>query len=146
MRAIMAALLISLLPCASGARTAEQECLALNIYHEARGAGMTDMKAVAHVTLNRVKSSKFPDSICSVVYQKNSRASQFSWTTDGKSDIPRNPKAFASASKVAQDAISGAKDITNGALYFYNWRKSSPKWSRKMKETLRTDYHSYRKI
>jgi len=41
----------------------EMECLALNIYHEARGEGANGQRAVGHVVLNRVSDPDFPDSI-----------------------------------------------------------------------------------
>jgi len=46
--------------------------------HEARGEGIEGMRAVHQVVLNRVKSRKYPSTICAVVLQKN----QFSWTRD----------------------------------------------------------------
>ncbi len=60
-------------------------CLAQNIYFEASVEHRVGKSAVAHVTLNRVDSPRYPDSVCEVVWQDR----QFSWTQDGKSD--RNP-------------------------------------------------------
>ena len=54
----------------------ELECLATNIYHEARGEPLKGQVAVALVTLNRVADPRYPKTICKVVFQKN----QFSWT------------------------------------------------------------------
>jgi N-acetylmuramoyl-L-alanine amidase len=51
-------------------------CLALNIYHEARGEIVDGQMAVAQVTLNRTLDPRWPDNICDVVYDD----SQFSWT------------------------------------------------------------------
>ena len=48
---------------------AEVECLALNIYHEARSERTAGMWAVADVTINRVKSISYPNTVCEVVYQ-----------------------------------------------------------------------------
>ena len=47
----------------------ELHCLAKNVYHEARGESKAGKLAVAHVTLNRVHSDEFPDTVCGVVYQ-----------------------------------------------------------------------------
>jgi spore germination cell wall hydrolase CwlJ-like protein len=63
------------------------QCLAKNIYFEARNESVEGQKAVAFVTLNRVKSGDFPDTICDVVEQKKRVAEigdrkvvcQFSW-------------------------------------------------------------------
>lgn len=54
----------------------EVQCLADNIYWEARGESFKGKLAVAVVTLNRTKSPDYPNTICKVVYQKD----QFSWT------------------------------------------------------------------
>ncbi len=140
MRFLIIALLMLLIPCTTKATTEEQTCLALNIYHEANGQSKADMRAVGHTTVNRVKSQKFPRSVCKVVYQK----SQFSWT-QGKSGSV-NSKGLAKASGIAEKILRGEdKDNTNGATYFYNYNQVTPKWSHKMTETLRTDVHSYRK-
>ena len=54
----------------------ETQCLADNIYYESKGETFKGKLAVAVVTLNRVKSPDYPNTICKVVYQKG----QFSWT------------------------------------------------------------------
>ena len=56
----------------------ETQCLADNIYFEARGEPFKGKVAVALVTINRTKSDKFPRTICGVVYQKG----QFTWTAN----------------------------------------------------------------
>lgn len=55
----------------------EVDCLAKNIYHEARGESELGQKAVAWVTLNRTENPSFPDTVCGVVLQSH----QFSWVT-----------------------------------------------------------------
>src|SRR3569832_1942068 len=50
-------------------------CLALNIYHEARGENIAGQYAVAMVTMNRAKHDK--SKVCGVVLKPH----QFSWTT-----------------------------------------------------------------
>ena len=73
-------------------------CLALNVYFEARSEPMIAQFAVAQVTMNRVASEKYPDNVCDVVWQKK----QFSWTHDGKSDKPKEAKAWEVAQWVAK--------------------------------------------
>lgn len=55
----------------------DQQCLAANVFFEARGESLKGMKAVAAVTLNRVNHKNYPRSVCAVVFQKK----QFSWTS-----------------------------------------------------------------
>jgi len=102
-------------------------CLALNVYHEARGESITGQRAVAHVTINRANHEYFPNSVCSVVWQK----SQFSWTIDGKSDRARNRSAYDLAYEIATLVYTGEDDDdpTHGAV-FYHASYVKPKWSR----------------
>ena len=64
------------------AQADEVNCLALNIYHEARNQPFMGKLAVGFVTLNRVKSDNFPNTICEVVkqgfYYKNNPILNFS--------------------------------------------------------------------
>ena len=50
-------------------KTAAKECLAVNMYHEARDQGTAGRLAVSAVVLNRVRDSRFPNTVCEVVYQ-----------------------------------------------------------------------------
>lgn len=63
------------------------DCLTRNIYWEAASEPFEGKVAVAQVTLNRVKSGKFANSVCGVVYQKNiiyeKVVCQFSWYCEG---------------------------------------------------------------
>ncbi|NKX37315.1 cell wall hydrolase [Rhodobacteraceae bacterium R_SAG4] len=103
----------------------EVTCLAQNIYHEARGEPFRGRIAVAHVTLNRVESHLYPDTICGVVYEPD----QFSWTVNGPSDLTE-PAAFENALIVAIGAMSGlSEDPTYGATHYFNPQKAKPHWS-----------------
>ena len=65
-----------LLACPKAVDFNEMVCMADNLFHEAKVDGMRGMEAVAAVVMNRVHDSRWPDSVCGVVYQP----SQFSWT------------------------------------------------------------------
>ena len=114
----------------------EINCLALNIYFEARGEAQLGRFAVAAVTMNRVKSYRFPKTVCKVVWQRR----QFSWTHDGKSDRPRDKKAWRQAKDLAkmvyskyfgfQKKSNGAWDITQGALHYYSTSIPEPYWAK----------------
>ena len=120
-------------------------CLATNIYFEARGEDLEGQIAVAEVTLNRVVSDEFPNSICDVVHQggENRYKCQFSWYCDGKSDIPRNKEAWNKALDVAL-AYTKIKytDITGGAL-FYHSVKVAPSWAERMELTATVGGHKF---
>lgn len=105
---------------------AERECMALNVYHEARGETILGQIGVAQVTLNRVELGRFPDTICGVVWQ----SSQFSWTNDGISDTPSERDAWARAQVVAQivmETWDASVDLTYGADH-YHAHSVTPRW------------------
>ena len=60
----------------------EAVCLATAIFFEARDQQITGQELVAEVVINWVEHERFPDDVCSVVYQPKA----FSFTHDGKSD------------------------------------------------------------
>ncbi|MEK6749264.1 MAG: cell wall hydrolase [Pseudomonadota bacterium] len=114
----------------------EINCLAKNIYHEARGEPDVGQLAVALVTMNRVYSGRYPNTVCEVVWQ----AGQFSWTNDDYSDETIDNmswgKAYILASMVFKKYAT-LRDETKGALYYYAPKKVSPYWAR-YKEVTRT--------
>lgn len=92
----------------------EHECLSRNAYFEARGEGVHGMALVTQTVLNRVNSNKryFPNTACQVVRQKLTKGCAYAWFCDGKSDKPRDSKAFEEAKKVATNALLGQyKDL-----------------------------------
>ena len=111
----------------------EISCLALNIYHEARGEPDEGKLAVGHVVMNRVLSSRFPSTVCEVVQQGGELRRyrcQFSWWCDGRSDKPRNKQDWQSSSEFALAVYwSQTEDPTDGALWYHadyvspDWRK-----------------------
>jgi hypothetical protein len=85
----------------------EAHCLALGLYHEARGEGELGQIAVAQVILNRVKSRKYPDNICDVVFENEQmfNACQFSFACDGRSDKPENWSMYQKMKKLADEVL-----------------------------------------
>ena len=67
------------------------ECLALNMYHEARSQGTAGLFAVSAVVINRVNDSRFPNSVCEVVYQGPTRES---WKTRQHKDLPDTERQY----------------------------------------------------
>src|SRR5215472_7293056 len=50
-------------------RADDLQCLAENVYFEARGEPLAGQYAVAQVTLNRTHAQNFPHTICQVVHE-----------------------------------------------------------------------------
>jgi len=130
------------------ART-ELTCLALNIYHEARGEIATGQLAVGMVTMNRVLSPAYPKSVCAVVYQPK----QFSWTGEKAIEGPRDVQAWRAAQRVADfiyhkypafhRGSKGAIDITRGAVHFYAPKHANPQWAQNTEITREIGGHRF---
>lgn len=121
------------------------KCLAEALYFEARGESVKGQFAVAEVILNRVESSRFPDSLCGVIRQGTGRKyqCQFTYTCDGQKEVIREKRAYERVSKVARAAIDGVSvSLTAGATH-YHTKAVRPKWSRVFKETARIGVHIF---
>lgn len=118
---------------AEPAEADEVECLATNIYYEARNQSFEGMYAVAEVTLNRVKSKRWPNDICNVVQQRivvdKKWVCQFSWYCDGKSDTPREYNRYKLCHMIAYMAIY-EKDLSflPPDTYWYHSNMVRPYW------------------
>ena len=124
------------------------DCMALNVYNEARGEPFIGKSAVAWVVMNRVDDSRYYDSPCEVIYAGDmvktwkgnwvhvrNRCS-FAWVCDGNpdNDVPiinnsidqRNWDDSLIAAKYALDRVS--EDPTGGATHYYNHNLVQPNW------------------
>lgn len=99
--------------------SSESYLLAKCIYAEARGEPYTGQVAVGAVILNRVRSSKFPNSISGVIYQPYA----FTCVSDGQINLTPDENA----KRAAQDALNGW-DPTGGCLYYYNPATATSSW------------------
>ena len=101
------------------------DCLAKNIYHEARSEPLEGQIAVAQVTLNRVRSSKYPSTVCKVVYAP----SQFSWTLDKTKRI-RDKRAWAASVEVARAVLTQSVRLPDFRAHYYHTPKVRPSWAK----------------
>jgi len=99
--------------------SSESYLLAKCIYAEARGEPYTGQVAVGAVILNRVRSSKFPNTISGVIYQPYA----FTCVSDGQINLTPDD----TAKRAAQDALNGW-DPTGGCLYYYNPATATSSW------------------
>ena len=103
---------------------------------EARGESYEGQVAVAAVVINRVKDSRFPNSLEGVIYQKNA----FSVVKDGSINMQPTESAYTAA----QDALYG-NDPTNNAIYFWNPDISTCSWINTLNPYLRIGNHVFAK-
>jgi N-acetylmuramoyl-L-alanine amidase len=124
-------------------REESELCMALNIYHEARSESLSGQQAVAHVTLNRVESPKYPDTVCEVVYQRK----QFSWTWTLDNHTPHETRAWNRALSVATAVLADrdgphGEDITGNAV-MYHADYVSPYWIDSYDMTIKIGTHIF---
>lgn len=116
---------------AASTSTSDIQLMARAINGEARGEPYEGQVAVGAVILNRVKSSKFPNTIAGVIYQPGA----FTAVSDGQINQPIDEGS--TVYKAAQDAQSGW-DPTGGCIYYFNPNTATNKWiwSRPLVKTI----------
>lgn len=115
-------------------RTKELDCLTRNIYWEAASEPFEGKVGVAQVTLNRMESGKFANSVCGVVYQKNvfyeKVVCQFSWFCEGNHKVKAvHPPLWKESEEVAKKVLLEGFRLPSleNALY-YHADYVSPGW------------------
>ena len=103
----------------SGTNNSDLNLLAHLIYAEARGEPYSGQVGVGAVVLNRVKSSKFPNSVAGVIYQPGA----FDVVSDGQINYAPNTTAI----NAARDAMNGW-DPTYGSIYYFNPNTATSSW------------------
>lgn len=131
------------------------ECIATNIYHEARNQSELGMRAVAWVTLNRVQHESYPNTACGVVYdavrypdgQPKKNMCQFSWFCDGKPDSITDVEKWAESLLIAVDVMhnyDNYPDPTGGA-HMYHANYVNPSWAKSYIRVVKIDSHIFYK-
>ena len=129
-------------PITAEVRDRQLDCLAKNIYHEAKGEPFEGKVAVAQVTINRAASGQFPSDICKVVYQKNvvydKVLCQFSWYCEQATVAkPKNTAAYKECQIVARQVLLEEFRLPslNKALYFHATH-INPGWKKEKVATI----------
>jgi spore germination cell wall hydrolase CwlJ-like protein len=112
------------------------DCLTRNIYWEAASEPFEGKVGVAQVTMNRLESGKFADSVCGVVHQKNivyqKVVCQFSWYCENTYAVkPIQKELWKESELVAKKVLleNFRLPSLSKALYYHadyvrpNWNK-----------------------
>lgn len=119
---------------ASNISDSDLNLLARCVYGESRGEPYNGQVAVAAVVLNRVKSSKFPNTIYGVIYQRGA----FTAVSDGQINLTPNQSAY----NAARDALNGW-DPTGGCLYYYNPATATSSWIWSLTVHIKIGKHNF---
>jgi spore germination cell wall hydrolase CwlJ-like protein len=129
-------------------RESDLECLAQNVYFEARGEPVEGQYAVAEVTLNRTRAEHFPHTVCGVVHEmrwdpgRRRPVADFSWTELGGLS-PQDGPAWKRAMAVANAAYDDLHDpVVPGAL-FYHATSIKPGWAKTKKAIATIGNHVF---
>ena len=133
----------------------QEFCMARNVFFEASIDSSAGMAAVADVVLNRVRDTRYPNTVCEVVHQAVMKESwktkqypdlpdserkyipvrhrcQFSWYCDGKSDdIPLGSENWVKAQMIAWEIMhdNRFRGITEGSTH-YHATYVNPSWNK----------------
>lgn len=132
------------MPAASGGE--QWRCLAEALYFEARGEKIEGIFAVGEVILNRVESSRYPDTVCGVIYQGTGQKfrCQFTYSCDGKKEVINEPRAHQKVGKIARLLLDDEVpvDLTDGATH-YHTKSVNPRWAKVFPRTTTIGYHHF---
>lgn len=125
-------------------------CLAQNVYFEARGEPTAGQYAVAEVTMNRVTSGRFPDTVCGVVHEKRwdpirqRYVGGFSWTDLRDRPAPQGEE-WQRAWKIAEEVYyQNREPDLDGATHFHA-TYVRPNWSQEKTVVARIGRHVFYK-
>ncbi|MDD4493778.1 MAG: spore cortex-lytic enzyme [Eubacteriales bacterium] len=121
-------------PTASTVSNQNLNLLARAVYSEARGEPYTGQVAIAAVVLNRVRDSRFPNTISGVIYQPGA----FTAVADGQFNLTPNETAY----KAARDALNGW-DPTYGCVYYFNPATATSGWIWSRQIVIKIGKHNF---
>lgn len=112
-------------------------CVALNVYHEARGEPYEGQLAVAEVTYRRVEQPYWPNTACAVVYQPW----QFSWVYENPKEPNKDSLEWRTALEAALDGRTS--NVTDCATHYFNRKYADPYWAEKLDYEQRIGQHEF---
>ena len=128
---------------AAGAPLDEQaNCIAVAVYHEARGESLEGQLAVARVIMNRAASGKYPSSWCGTVKQPW----QFSFVNPRTGDMPGVDQGSASWRKalgITRLAVTKAIPLLTDDVLWYHADYVAPGWGRRLTRVEKIGTHIF---
>ncbi len=122
--------------------TDEANCIAVAVYHEARGESLEGQLAVAKVIMNRAKSGKYPASWCGVVKQPW----QFSFVNPRSGYMPSVDQQSASWRKalgVTRLVVANAVQTVPEDCLWYHADYVAPSWGRRLTRVEKIGAHIF---
>lgn len=98
----------------------ELECMAKVVRHEAANQSRKGQRAVAEIILNRVRSGRFPDTVCGVVNQPGQFFDIAAYNPS------RGTKQWRTAVEVSREVLAGQGENVAEGAYFYHAAYQAP--------------------
>lgn len=118
----------------------EANCIAVAVYHEARGESLEGQLAVARVIMNRAASGQYPASWCGVVKQPW----QFSFVHNGRMpSVDEGSTAWHNAVGVTRLAINNAVPSLSNDVLWYHANYVAPSWGRRLTRVSQIGAHIF---
>jgi hypothetical protein len=125
---------------ASAPLTDQANCIAVAVYHEARGETLEGQLAVAKVIMNRAASGKYPTSWCGVVKQPW----QFSFVRNGRfPSVDEGSAAWRKALGVTRLAVANAVQSVPSDCLWYHADYVAPSWGRRLTRVEKIGAHIF---
>jgi spore germination cell wall hydrolase CwlJ-like protein len=118
----------------------QTNCLAVAVYHEARGETLEGQLAVANVVINRARSGRYPPTWCEVVKQPW----QFSFVRKGRfPPVDAGSRAWWNAQSIARIAASNAAAAVPSDCLWYHADYVAPSWGRRLTRVEKIGAHIF---
>jgi N-acetylmuramoyl-L-alanine amidase len=118
----------------------EANCIAVAVYHEARGESLEGQLAVARVIMNRAASGQYPTSWCGVVKQPW----QFSFVQNGRlPSVDEGSISWHNAVGITRLAINNAVPSLSNDVLWYHANYVAPSWGRRLTKVSQIGAHIF---
>jgi hypothetical protein len=120
--------------------TDQANCIAVAVYHEARGESVEGQMAVAKAIMNRAASGDYPSSWCGVVKQPW----QFSFVRHGRlPSVNVNSDEWRKALGVTRLAVANAVQSVPTDCLWYHADYVAPKWRNNLRRVEKIGTHIF---
>ena len=120
----------------------QANCMAVAVYHEARGESVEGQLAVARVIMNRAASGKYPTTWCGVVKQPW----QFSFVNPRTGILPavdQTSSCWRKAQGITRLAMANVVPSLSADVLWYHANYVAPSWGRRLTKVSQIGAHIF---
>lgn len=124
----------------------EYECFLRAVYNESYSESIQGQQAVAQVLYNRYVSRKFPDDMCSIIWQRTGRVFQFPWMRErNKRELKLEQYVIDEMSEYLASVYMGVYTVPKleRATYFKRCDVKGDSWWNSLKMVAKIGDHCF---